>query len=109
MIVLLNPNFNCSKKLLSSFVDKVKTGTYNYVSFILNIAFVGEESLRLFVIGLLFMLVITQFADQVKVKDTSQLINDMSKLLQKLLKYFNGTAISTFSFYQICLFHSQDY
>ena len=27
---------------------------------------------------------------------TSQLINDISRVLQKLLKYFNGTAISTF-------------
>ena len=26
----------------------------------------------------------------------SQLINDISRVLQKLLKYFNGTAVSTF-------------
>ena len=40
-MVLLNPDFNCSKKLLSSFVDEGTTGTYNFVSVILNIAFVG--------------------------------------------------------------------
>ena len=74
------------------------------MSVILNIAFVGKVSLRVFVITILSMLVITQFSDQVKVKDTSQLIESMSKLLQKLLWYFNGTTISTF-FYQICLHH----
>ena len=33
---------------------------------------------------------ITQFADQVKMRLISQLINDISIILQKLLKYFNG-------------------
>ena len=37
----LKPDFNCSKKLLSSFDDKVTTGTYNFVSVILNIACIG--------------------------------------------------------------------
>ena len=53
-------------------------------------------------------LVITQFSDKVKVKDTSQLINGMSNALQKLLKYFNDTAILTF----LCLpylHYNQDY
>ena len=56
----------------------------------------GELS-QLFVslIRLFSKLVITQFSDQVKVKDTSQLINGMSNALPKLLKYFNGTATST--------------
>ena len=40
------------------------------------------------------MVVITQLADQLKTKDTSQLINGMLSVLQKLLRYFNGTAIS---------------
>ena len=40
------------------------------------------------------MVVITQLADQLKTKDTSQLINGISSVLQKLLRYFNGTAIS---------------
>ena len=75
------------------------------MSFILNVASVEEESLRVFVISLLSRLVITQFSDHVKLKDTSQLISGMSKLLQTLLKYFNGTTISTF-FYQIYLRHN---
>ena len=110
LIVLLNPDFNCSKKLLSSSVDKVTTGTYNFVSVILNVAFVGA-----FLAGLaglfsyastaacVVILVKTQFSDQVKVKDTSQLIKGMSKVLQKLLKCFNGTTISRF-FFSLCIF-----
>ena len=36
LIVLLNPDFNCSKSFLSFSVDKVTTGTYNFVSVIWN-------------------------------------------------------------------------
>ena len=38
---------------------------------------------------------ITQSSDQVTIILISQLINGISRVLQKLLKYFNGTAIST--------------
>ena len=38
---------------------------------------------------------ITQFADQVKMRIISQLINCILRVLQKLLKYFNGTIILT--------------
>ena len=38
-------------------------------------------------------LVITQVDDHVKKRLTSQLINGISRVLQKLLKYFNGTII----------------
>ena len=38
---------------------------------------------------------ITHFLYQVKTRLISQLINGISRVLQKLLKYFNGTAIST--------------
>ena len=58
--------------------------------FILNISFAG---LLVPIIAGLFpcvaaailyaLLVITQFSDQVKIKDTSQLINGMSSVLQK--------------------------
>ena len=103
LIVLLNPDFNCSKKLLSSFVDKVTTGTYNFVSVILNIAFVraciagiaGLSSWGTLAVCAAIS-VKTQFSDQVKIKDTSKLIKGMSRLLQKLLKCFNGTTISRF-------------
>ena len=79
----------------SSSVSKVATGTYNFVFLILNAAFVGETSLCVFVIALLSVLVITHSLDQVKIKDTPQLINGISYALQKLLRYFNWTAIST--------------
>ena len=41
------------------------------------------------------MLIIRQFSDHVKISSTSQLINSISRILQKLLNYFNGTVIST--------------
>ena len=40
-------------------------------------------------------LVITQSLDHVKIRLTSQLIKCISRVLQKLLKYFNDTIIST--------------
>ena len=42
------------------------------------------------------MSVKTKFSDHVKVKDASQLIKGMSKVLQTLLKYFDGITISRF-------------
>ena len=103
MILLLNPIFNCSKSLLSFSADKVTTGTHNFVSFILKVAFVGllissTAGSASGSASLVALIVITQLSDQVKVKDTSQLINDISNALQKLLKYFNGTTILTSSF-----------
>ena len=41
LIVLLNPDFSCSKSSMSFSFDKVTTGIYNFVSFISNIAFSG--------------------------------------------------------------------
>ena len=38
---------------------------------------------------------IRQSADQVRMKLTSELISGISRVLQKLHNYFNGTAIST--------------
>ena len=38
-------------------------------------------------------LVIAQSLDQVKIRLNSQLINGISRVLQKLLKYFNGKII----------------
>ena len=82
---------------MSSFFDKVTTGTHNLQSNTLNVAPVGELSLCSGLapsISRFSKLVITQFLSYVKLSDTSQLINDISKPLQKLPKYFNGTAIS---------------
>ena len=44
---------------------------------------------------MLVELVTTQSLDQVKIRLTSQLINDVSRVLKNWLKYFNGTIIST--------------
>ena len=54
----------------------------SFVSVILNlVSAVAEE--------------ITQDGDHVKIRLTSQLINGTPRVLQKFLKYFNGTIIST--------------
>ena len=87
LIVLLKLDFNFSSNLILSWVDKVTTGTYSYVSVIANVvAFVSLDN--------------THLLDQVKMRLISQLIKDISRILQKLLKYFNGTIISTFSVLQ---------
>ena len=39
----------------------------------------------------------TQFADNVKISSTLLLTKAISRVLQKLLKHFNGTIISTLS------------
>ena len=75
------------------------TGTYNFVSFILNVTFVGLLTAATAgsasgSASLVALLVITQFSDQVKIRFILQLINGISNVLQKLLKCFNGTAIS---------------
>ena len=75
--------------------DKVTTGTYNFVSAILNYIPVGAT-----VAGLspctAFTLISakTQFLDQVKINSTSQLISGIFKLFQKLLKCFSGVTQS---------------
>ena len=65
-----------------SWVDKVTTGTQHFVSVIVDLSAPVK-------------LIITQVDDHVKNRLTSQLINGISRALQKLLKYFNGTVIST--------------
>ena len=39
----------------------------------------------------------TQFSDKISMKNVSQLISGISSVLQKLTRYFNRAAISTFS------------
>ena len=72
LIVILKPDLNSWSNFALSWVHKVTTGT-NFVSPI------AEE--------------ITQSLDHVKMRLTSQLINGISRVLQKLLKYFNGISI----------------
>ena len=64
-------------------VDKVTTGTYGFVSVIWNSPSPVE-------------LVITQSLDHVVSRLISQLTNGISRVLQKVLKYFNGTIVSKF-------------
>ena len=92
-MVFLNPDFNFSKSFMSFSFDKVPTGTYNFVTFILNVVsdgatIAGSASASTAISTK------TQFLDQVRAISTSQFINGVSKLLQKLLKCFNGTTTS---------------
>ena len=83
--------------LISSSLHKVTTGMYNLQSFLANVAPVGGLSLTT---GgpastcFSSKLVITQFLFHFSSKDTSQLINGIFSVLQKLPKYFNGIANS---------------
>ena len=99
-IVILNPDFNCSNNLLSFSADKVTTGTYNLQSVISNFTLVGELIRFAAVAGgpLKALPTSTHSLYQDKINFISQLINGISKLLQKLPKYFNGMAIVTSSF-----------
>ena len=47
---------------------------------------------------------ITQFADQIRIWLTSQLIKDISRVLQKILKYFNCLAIFAFIILSLLVF-----
>ena len=101
LIVNLDPVFNCSNNLLSTSVGKVTTEIYNFVSFILSVAFVGllTAATTASLAGspsLVGLLVITIFSDQLKITFISQLINSISRVFQKLLKCFSGTTIPIF-------------
>ena len=94
----LNPDFNCSKHFLSFSVDKVTTGTYNFVSDIWNSNSVDG----------LFASVVsakTQFLDQVKINCVSQLINSI-KFSKKCLNVLMVWQLQ-FYFYQLCFHHNQ--
>ena len=99
-IDFLNPDFNCSNNLLSFSADKVTTGTYNLQSVISNFALAGELIRFAAAAGgpLKALPTSTHYLYQDKINVISQLINGISKLLQKLPKYFNGMAIATSSF-----------
>ena len=62
------------------------TGRYNFVSIILNVAFVGllistTEGSASGLAFLVALLVITKFSDQVKIRFISQLINEVFSVL----------------------------
>ena len=54
------------------------------------------QSLQIVLLDLQEYDAITQVAGQVRIRLFSQLITRISRVLQKLLSYFNGTFISTF-------------
>ena len=81
-IFLLRPDFNYCNGFALSWVDKVTTGKKSFVSVIANaVALVSLGN--------------TYLSDQIKIRLILQLIKDNSRVFQKLLKYFNGTTIST--------------
>ena len=83
LIVCLSSNFNCCSNVVLSWVDKLTTRTKSFVSIIAKfVALLPSE--------------FTQFSDQVRIILMSQLINCISRVLQKLQKYFNGAAIFAF-------------
>ena len=78
----VNPVFSGCNNFAWSCVDKGTTGMYISVPVISNVPSHVEQ-------------VITQFADQRNIRFISHLISDISRVLQKWLKYFNGAAVST--------------
>ena len=74
--------------------DKVTTGTYNFAP---DGATIAESAAVSTVISAK-----TQFLNQVKINYTAQLISEIFKLLQKLLKYFKE--ITSFTFVNESLF-----
>ena len=77
LIALLKPDFNCC--------NKVTTETLRFLSLIVNTdiwSAIGAS-------------IIYQSVEQVRIRLISRLINGISRVLQKLLKYFNGTIILT--------------
>ena len=92
IIVHVNPEFNCCISFALSSVDKVTTGTQCFVSVIANI-----------VSSFTLALEITQLANQVRMRLISQLIYGISRVLQKVLKYLNGTIIWQVFYYHVLL------
>ena len=76
-----------------SLADKVTTGTYNFISLIVKII------LLLLTLSLTLSAPAadkTQYFVQLNFNSTLQLINCISRDIQKLLQYFNGIAIVAF-------------
>ena len=84
---LSNPLLRSFDNFLLSLVDKVTTGTYNFVSEIVGLA----SSLITFSVPPVER---TQYLVHLSFNSIFQLINGISSDLQKLLKYFNGTAVA---------------
>ena len=92
--VLLKPDFNCFNSFTLSWVDKVTTGTLSFVSVTIN---VGSWSAAVPATK-------HQLLYQVNIRLISELCNGISSVLQKILKYFNGTINSIYIFWHFFLF-----
>ena len=79
---LLNPSSNSFTSFTLSFLQKVTIGTYNFVFVILNVVSATVD--------------VTQSVLHLNSRWILQLVNPISKNLQKLLKYSTGRAIFTF-------------
>ena len=79
--VLLKPEFDCLSSYVLSSVDKVTTGTKSFVSVMSNFTLPVE-------------LIITKVGNQFKIRIIPQLIRRISRILEKLLRYFNSTAVT---------------
>ena len=79
LILHLHLNFNCCNSFALSLIDKVITGIKNFVSVVASVVswFATVSNDR------------TQFADKSRIRSISQLISGFSRVLEKLLKYFN--------------------
>ena len=78
----MKPDFKWSNSFTLSRVDKATTETSSFVSVIANVPAPIES-------------VVTQVDDHVRRRLISHLINVISRVLQNLFKYFNGTTILT--------------
>ena len=75
-------HYNSCNSSALSWVDKVTTGAQTFISVITNVPAPVQ-------------LVKMLLNDQIKMRLALQLISGISRVLQKLLKHFNSTAIST--------------
>ena len=78
LILLFNPDFNCSSNFVLSWVDKVSTRRWRFVSVIAKVDTLSPSE-------------ITPVADQFRISLVLQLVKGISRVLQKLPKYFNSS------------------
>ena len=85
LLVLLKPDSNCFNSFILSWVNKVTIRTESFLLVILNF---GTWSATVTATRILYL-------GHVNGRVIPQLIKGISSVLQKLLRYFNGTVIST--------------
>ena len=88
----MNPIFNCYNNfLLQFFVDKITTGTWSFVS--VNEYLAGPAEVE----------ITEHFYTKFRIRLFLQLIKDISRVLQKMLKYFNENVIFAFASSELML------